>query len=254
MTTGFAPRPRRARIEVHWTWVATVVVLALALGLRRVPLLCPEWTATATWATAIGTAVLVGVSLVAHEAGHAVTARRFGAGEIVLRFALAGSAVTTDARFLGPRGVALTGIAGPAVNLAVTVTAWATAHLLDPSITTGGLLFGSPTVHGEGDATVATAMAIALADTATINGLAGLINLLPVPPFDGSYVIEAVVWRLTGRLETALRTSRALARVLGATILGGGIALLIAGDFANGALAVILGLTVDRLQGIARRL
>lgn len=240
--------PLRSRVEFHWTWFATVTLLAAALGTRRLPMARPDWDIPTTWLTAIVTALLVGGSLVAHEAGHALAARAFGARTIILRFALAGGAVTTDARQLGARGVAVTALAGPFANLVATVLAASLAYLLDPAAPIGGLLWGTPVVHagasaGTGAGGRAQSLAFALADAATLNALAGAINLLPIPPFDGGIVVDATVWRYTGRFGAA----RAISRVVAALLIATGLWLLVAGDVVQGALSATLALLVDRL-------
>ncbi len=247
----------RFRIQVHWTWIITILALIAALGIQRVPSVRPEWPDSATWATAVLTAVLVGTSLVAHEAAHAMAARALGARAVLFRFALAGGAMTTDARALGPRGVALTALAGPTLNAVVAVVFWTLADLLDPStgnrLSLGWQAAALPVTPVTGtDPSLAQAFALALTDAASINALAGAINLLPIPPLDGGFVIEAITWRLTGRFETALSVSRGLARCLGVLVMLVGLFFFVVGDFAPGALAVILGISLDRLQGPRR--
>lgn len=247
----------RFRIQVHWTWIITILALIAALGIQRVPSVRPDWPESAVWATAVLTAVLVGTSLVGHEAAHAIAARALGARALLFRFALAGGAMTTDARALGPRGVALTALAGPTLNAIVAVVFWTLADLLDPS--TGNRLFlgwraaviSITPVEGT-DPSLLQSFAFALTDAACINALAGAINLLPVPPLDGGFVVEAITWQLTGRFETALLVSRSLARCLGILVMLIGLFFFVVGDFAPGALAVVLGISLDRLQGPRR--
>ena len=235
---------RRSRIDFHWTWFATVILLAAALGTRRIPGARPDWPDLTIWATAIGTAILVGGSLVLHEASHAIVARAYGAKAVVLRFALASGAVTTDARQLGPRGVAATAIAGPLANAAVTVVTGGLALALDPNAPTGGLLWGTPVVHAStGPALVAQGLSLALADTATLNALAGAINLLPIPPFDGGIAVDAVIWHLFGWMGA----SRALARIAAAGLIGAAIWQFMTGNIVSGALAAMIALLIDRL-------
>jgi Zn-dependent protease len=240
---------RRSRIEFHWTWFATVILLAVALGTRRIPEARPDWPEVTIWATALGTAVLVGGSLVLHEAAHAIVARAYGAKAVILRFALGAGAVTTDARQLGPCGVAATAIAGPIANVAVTVVAGVIALALDPNAPTGGLLWGTPVVHAAtSPLLISQGLSLALADTATLNGLAAAINLLPIPPFDGGIAVDAVIWYLFGRMGA----SRAIARLLAAGLLGGAIWQFLAGNIASGALAAVIALLIDRLGETGR--
>ena len=150
--------------------------LAAALGTRRIPGARPDWPEIAIWATAAGTAMLVGGSLVLHEAAHALVARAYGARDVVLRFALAGGAVTTDARQLGARGVAATAIAGPLANAAITLVTGGLALSLDPDAPTGGLLWGTPVTHDPtGTSSSGGCRAIAL------RGLRGSSERLPPP-------------------------------------------------------------------------
>ncbi len=235
---------RRSRIQFHWTWFATVILLAAALGTRRIPGARPDWPEIAIWATAAGTAMLVGGSLVLHEAAHALVARAYGARDVVLRFALAGGAVTTDARQLGARGVAATAIAGPIANAAITLVTGGLALILDPDAPTGGLLWGTPVTHDPtGTALLVQGLALALADTATLNALAGTINLLPIPPFDGGIAIDAVVWHLFGWMGAA----RAVARLVAAGLIGAALWQFMSGDIISGSLASIIAVLIDRL-------
>ncbi|WP_250448196.1 site-2 protease family protein, partial [Actinotalea sp. C106] len=92
---------------------------------------------------------------------------------------------------------ALVAVAGPAVNLGLGLAAWLVVQVL-PS---GGLA-----------ALIMTAAAVA-------NGFVGVFNLVPGLPLDGGRVLEALVWRTTGRRSTGTVVAGWVGRVVAVAVL-----------------------------------
>ena len=127
----------------------------------------------------LGFAVLLLGSILLHELAHAWVARRRGVQvrQIVLtlvgghtEMAQAGTAATS----------ALIAVAGPLTNLAVAAVAW----LAWQNVPGGGV------------------PALLLVMVASSNALVTALNLLPGLPMDGGWILEALVWRVTGRRWT----------------------------------------------------
>ena len=133
-------------------------------------------------------AVLVALAVVAllygstflHEVAHAAVGRRHGLVPHEIAFTLLGGHTSYGSAAARPGASAAVAAAGPAVNLAIAAVAGA-----------GTLAVPAGSVP-----------AFVLLATALTNGALGVFNLLPGLPLDGGHVLEALVWRLTGRRRT----------------------------------------------------
>lgn len=138
------------------------------------------------------------VSLVLHELGHALVARRNGLAVLGIElWALGGMTRTTGAPE-GPGAQFRVAAAGPAVTLAVIVVSLAAGtalasehHFLDVAVASGG-------VHS-------TPVVVWLSWVATLNVLVLGLNLIPAFPLDGGQIAQAVLWWMTGDRNRATR-------------------------------------------------
>jgi len=139
----------------------------------------------ATWAVAFVLAVLLALSVLLHEAAHAVAARRFGlhVSEIVVDL---WGGHTALGRPRTPGASAVVSVVGPLANLAIAAISWVLRDQM-PS-----------TVPGSS----AAVLAFLLLGTAVSNALVGVFNLVPGLPLDGGRVLEALVWKVTGDQDT----------------------------------------------------
>jgi Zn-dependent protease len=111
------------------------------------------------------------ISILIHELGHALTARKFGArSEIVLQ-AFGGYAAYSGARLSRPQGFAVTA-AGPAVQILLGVLLF----ILIPKL---------PEISPYGRYFLTTLMGISI--------FWALLNLLPVLPMDGGRMLDSIL-------------------------------------------------------------
>jgi Zn-dependent protease len=147
---------------------------------------------TLVWGTMIGVshprlaqpvAYLVGLAMVAgllvsvllHELGHALTARRFGMGVRGITLQMLGGYTELDGDAPSPRVEALVALVGPAVSLAIGLL----AGLVTLSLPVGGL-------------------AVELTGWLAVGNLAlAAYNVLPGLPLDGGRALRAAVWAVT---------------------------------------------------------
>ncbi|WP_395691991.1 M50 family metallopeptidase [Nocardioides sp.] len=125
-------------------------------------------------------AVILYLSVLLHEASHAIVARRLGfpVSSITLHFLGGMTAIEGESRT--PRQEFLIAVVGPLTSLAVG----AVAFVLRP-VTPDGLL------------------GMAVGGLAGANLLVGFLNLVPGLPLDGGRVLKSLVWRLTGDVHRA---------------------------------------------------
>ncbi|OJF12599.1 site-2 protease family protein [Couchioplanes caeruleus] len=113
-------------------------------------------------------------SVLLHELGHALTARRYGIGVRGITLELLGGYTEMDRDAPAPRVDALVSLAGPAVSLVLGAVAAAAAVVLP-------------------DRTVAGEIAFQLAAS---NVIVAIFNLLPGLPLDGGRALRAALWAL----------------------------------------------------------
>ncbi|GAA5155082.1 MULTISPECIES: site-2 protease family protein [Amycolatopsis] len=170
-------------------WIGSLVVVVLYAPM--VGRLLPAASTTTSWVLAAAFALLLGLSVLAHELGHCVVALRMGIPVRRLRLFLLGglSEVARTPRRPGQEG--LVAAAGPVVSVLLAVVC-------------GLLLLAVPPD---------TPAWLLVAECAVANLAVGVFNLLPGLPLDGGRMLRAGVWALTG---TRARGTKA-------AVVGGGL-------------------------------
>ena len=160
-----------------WPVIALVIVALYGPGVAdRYPGL-----GIGSYAVAVGFAVLLLVSVFAHEASHAVVATLVGYRVNRVVADLWGGHTAYDSSSARPGASALVAIAGPAANALLAVMGW----LAMPTDSFGII----PDLIG---AVVWT------------NAVVAGFNLLPGLPLDGGFLVDSLVWRVTGSRESGL--------------------------------------------------
>jgi Zn-dependent protease len=120
-------------------------------------------------------AIVLYLSVLLHEASHALMAKHYGhpVDSITLHFLGGATAIEGEART--PREEFLIAVVGPLTSLLVGAAAW-----LLWQVTPGGLL------------------SLVVGGLFLSNLLVGVLNLVPGLPLDGGRVLKAGVWSLTG--------------------------------------------------------
>jgi Zn-dependent protease len=184
--------------------------------------------------TAVASALLFFGSLLAHELGHALVARRLGieiAG-IDLWFFGGVAKMTRDADTPGAEfNIA---VAGPLVTLAIVGACVAIGAAAEGW---SGFWDATTLVEGVG----VTPALLLLSWLATINAAVFAFNLLPAFPLDGGRIARAIAWRLTGDRLRATRVAAALGQGFSYLLIGLGIVLLFARDTIGGLWFIVLG-------------
>ncbi|MEV1332503.1 site-2 protease family protein [Micromonospora costi] len=140
-------------------------------------------------------------SVLLHELGHALTARRYGIGVRGITLELLGGYTEMDRDAPTPRVDLLVSLAGPAVSAVLGVLAVAATLALP-------------------DRTVANQLAFQLAVS---NVIVAVFNILPGLPLDGGRALRAAVWALTSDRHRGTEVAGWIGRAVAA-----GTALLVA--------------------------
>lgn len=136
--------------------------------------------------------------VVAHEFGHALTARRFGIRTPDITLLPIGGLARLERMPENPRQEIIVALAGPAVNIVI----WLALVLL---------LGAAPVFYPDGGGDLSGSGL--LGQLATVNLFLALFNLLPAFPMDGGRVFRAVLCLFTDRV-TATRAAAISGQVL----------------------------------------
>ncbi|TCP50868.1 Zn-dependent protease [Tamaricihabitans halophyticus] len=164
-------------------WIGSLVVTVLYAPL--VGRLLPEASSTLSWTLSATFAVLLGLSVLAHELGHCVVALRLGLPVRRLRLFLLGGIAEIGRTPKRPGHEGLVAVAGPAVSAVLA------------AIGTGLLLI----VPLEG------ALWLLVLEFAVANIAVTVFNMLPGLPLDGGRLLRAGVWALTGKRAQGTRAA-----------------------------------------------
>jgi Zn-dependent protease/CBS domain-containing protein len=206
-------------VGVNWSWLVVLILLTWSLAVGVFPDQDPGRSRGIYVAMAVVAAVLFFASLLAHELGHAVTARREGMELDGITLWLFGGVARFKGQFPSAGAELRIALAGPAVSFVIGVVcslaAWAIAL-------PGG-------VDG------------VLAWLGYVNLILLVFNLLPALPLDGGRVLRALLWQTKGDLGWATNVAASIGRGFGYLFVCGGIALFVFQGAFGGAWLAFIG-------------
>ena len=184
---------RIAGIPVGASWSALLIALLIAWsrGGQLLPAQVPGLAPAAYWLAGAAGAGLFLASLLAHEVGHALVARRAGLRVRGITLWLLGGVAQLEDEPASPGDELRVAIVGPAVSLALAVGFGLAAVALSVA--------GGPAQAG-----------VVVAWLALANAVLAVFNLLPAAPLDGGRVLRGLLWRRHGnRVRASVTASRA---------------------------------------------
>ena len=197
-------------VRAHWSMALVVVLFGVLL--------------TSRFGVVAGLLVTVAffASILAHEFGHAIVARRYGVQTKSIDLWALGGVAYLDREAPTPPAEGLIAVAGPAVSLVIGVVA----------------LGGGVAALGSGVALSESPVAW----VGVINVFLAVFNMLPGAPLDGGRVLRAVRWARTGDKYRAMREAGQAGRVLGWSLAGIGVVLMLNGQF--GVFILVTGMFI----------
>ncbi len=211
-------------IGVNWSLAIAFFLFTASLAGEIFPSDVPGYSSTAYILAGIAGVLLFYASLLAHELGHAIMARRLGTrvdGITLWLFGgvarLSGNAVSGNAE------LAIT-LIGPAITVVVGIAFALLSALL-------------------GTLNIFPLTADVFAWLARINLVLAVFNLIPAFPLDGGRVLRALIWRFTHNQSRATAIAAGLGRAFGVLMIVGGLGLVFLQQFTliNGLWFAVLG-------------
>ncbi len=224
------------RIGVDASWF--VVLFLLIFTLSRAFRATLHSSDTVAYLTTVVSVLLLFASLIVHELGHALMARRQGIEVKRIELYLFGglTQMSRDARTPGEDFKI--SVAGPLATFAVILLGLATdLAIVGPHRLIHAILLAS-------DIQI-TPVLLALSWLVPMNVLLLLFNLVPAFPLDGGRIARSAVWRLTADKTRGTRVAARLGQGFAVALAGVGLFLLLGPSSFSGlwllALAYLLG-------------
>ncbi len=212
----FTVRGIRVGVDASW-FIVLFLMIYLLSGPFRTTLGSSDAVAYVTTVIAV---LALFASIIVHELGHAVEARRRGVGVTRIDLYLFGGLTQMSREPANPSEDFSIAVAGPLATVAVILVCLA----IDFAIVGGHRL----TQAIELDAGVhITPVLLALSWLIPVNLLLLVFNLLPAFPLDGGRIARAAVWRLSGDKRRATVASARLGQLLALVMFAFGVYLLI---------------------------
>jgi Zn-dependent protease/CBS domain-containing protein len=183
-------------VTPSWAVVALLITVMFA---PNVGYSIPE-IGSGKYAVSFAYAVLLYLSVLIHELGHALTAMRLGLPVRRITLQLLGGVTEMGGQAATPRREFSIAAAGPILSILLGVGAWAAILALggDPGGLTG------PSAASDPNDAVSMRITLELLDALMYaNIIVGLFNLLPGLPLDGGIMLRSTLWALTGKTKTA---------------------------------------------------
>ncbi len=200
-------------VYLDWSWFLVLVLAIWSLATGYFPNEYPDWPAGLYWVIALITALLLFGSVLLHEFGHALMARRFGIETRHITLFIFGGVAMLDSESRTARAEFWIAIIGPivsAVTAGVCFILWpATSPLAQPV----GALFEY---------------------LAFINLSLAAFNLIPGFPLDGGRVLRAILWAASGSMSRATQIAVQVGRLVAFSFIAFGVWRMLNGEFANG--------------------
>jgi Zn-dependent protease/CBS domain-containing protein len=206
------------RIGVNWSWLIVFALIVWSLADGVFPSQNPGLSDAEYIAMAIVAALLFFVSLLLHELGHALQAKRDGVEIEGINLWLFGGVAQFKGGFPSAGAEFRIAVAGPLVSLAL------------------GVLF----VLMAGFAGLPSAVDGVVAWLGYTNLILLLFNLLPALPLDGGRILRSALWQARGDLRWATAVAAGIGRGFGFLLIWAGILMFIfQGSFSGAWLAFI---------------
>jgi Zn-dependent protease len=206
------------RIGVNWSWLVVFALIAYTLAASVFPAQNESLSNVTYLAMALAGTLLFFGSLLLHELGHAVQARRDGVVIEGITLWLFGGVARFRGLFPSAAAELRIALAGPLVSLALGVA-----------------FLGIAAASHLPDAVEGVVVWLGSVNLALLG-----FNLLPALPLDGGRVFHGLLWLRTGNLARSTRIAAGLGRAFGYLLIAAGFALVVTvGDWSGAWFALV---------------
>ena len=209
------------RLDPSFLLIAVLVGASLASG--YFPSVHEGLPASTYWILGFFAVVGIFASIVLHELGHSLVARRHGIEMRGITLHMFGGAAELEDEPASASVELRVAAAGPATSFALA------AVLRLAAAATAGLSSSELPVE------------MLLRYLASLNLVLGLFNLLPAFPLDGGRILRAILWLRNGDHDGATRIAARIGAGLGFGLAGLGVLQILAGRLGDGMWTILIG-------------
>ncbi|MEL6983333.1 MAG: site-2 protease family protein [Actinomycetota bacterium] len=191
-------------IGLHWSIVVIVGLVTFGLAGTILPQAAAGYASSLYYLTGLVISAALLASIVAHELGHALVARRNGVGTRGISLFALGGVAELESEADNPGAAARIAAAGPAVSVAIGAAAMGLAGV-------AGFIGASPLA------------VVALTTLGFVNLVMAVFNMIPALPLDGGRVLQAALWQRRGDRESATVSAAGVGRFLGWSLVAFGL-------------------------------
>jgi Zn-dependent protease/CBS domain-containing protein len=205
-------------IYLHFSWLIIFGLIVWTLSTGYFPAQYPDLPASSYWAKGLVASLLFFVSIVLHELGHAVVARRHGLRTRSITLFVFGGVAQLEKDPRDGRAEFWMAAAGPVVSLVLA-----------------GVFYTCATLPFLGPSAAAVARYLAL-----INLILALFNLVPAFPMDGGRLLRGALWGPLGKAR-ATRIASGAGTFFAFVLIFAGVFSLLRGEALGGLWYILIG-------------
>lgn len=207
-------------VGVHWSWLFVLLLVVWFLEATLLTDHFSEWTAAQRWAASVLAAVLGFGSVLLHEVSHSLVARRLGLRVRSITLLAFGGVTNLAREPETPRQEFLVAAAGPVTSL-----------LLALSFSVLWITFWR----------VSEPVGVLAAYLAVVNGMLGVLNLLPGFPLDGGRILRSTIWSVSGNRLQATGVARWAGGLIAFGLVGAGVIVTFTVSLISGFWFILVG-------------
>jgi Zn-dependent protease len=221
-------------VNVNVTWLAIFALLVYWLRFRYIAEVAPGSDGVISWLLSFLGAILLFLSVLAHELSHSLVALRNGLSIKKITLFIFGGVAHMESEPRSPGVEFRMAIAGPLASLVIAGICAAVR---------------SAVVRTAGDTTVAVVLEYAF----MANLALACFNMVPGFPLDGGRVLRALLWRLTGDFSRSTVIAAGVGRAFGLVLVFAGVALAVGTGMAVFLWPALVGTFLERLAFLSGR-
>ena len=227
------------RVGVNASWF--LILFLLILWLNQPVSDSLRGSEASAYAVTVALPALFFGSIVLHELGHALAARREGIGVSGIDLFFFGGIMRMSRDTPTPGAEFRVAAAGPLVTLLLAVGFWGIAALVSSPETA--------LEAGTFQATDVGVVELLASFLAWVNAFLLVFNLIPAYPLDGGRLLRAAAWRLSGDRERGTRFAARVGQGFSYLLIAAGLVLAFAGALVDGIWLMALGWLMNQAAG-----
>jgi Zn-dependent protease/CBS domain-containing protein len=224
-------------IRLHFSWLFIFVLVAWILADSFLPDFTernnyPSWSTSTYWTIGVIGSLLLFTSVLVHELSHSLLAisRGYKVSGITLFFLGGVSEIQEEA--VKASEEFWIAIVGPLSSVVLAALFWVLLQLVEGNNSQAEAIFSY---------------------LATINLALAVFNLVPAFPLDGGRVLKAVIWQATGNISRANAIAISAGSLLGFTIIGIGVLIVVVTRNIAGVWWVLIGWFIQSAASSSRQ-